>query len=324
MVGAGAIGGVTAAFITLGGGQITLLCHRESQARALRESGLHLRGRRGEQRVKLDAVSSLSGSYDLCFIATKAGALADALRQVLPHLTEDALVVCLQNGMCRDILEEAVGPQRAAAAVVSWSCTLLSDEEMDFTGEGGFVLGRFSGARDRQLEEAAALLNLMAPTRITDKIGSEIFSKLIINSAITCGGAMSGQTVGQMLFRAPARRFFIALVGEDMALAKALGLTVPPFGGRLDYEKFLRAGALYRHLLLFAVGLKYRRLSSSSLTSLRRGQATEMPYLNGWISRQAGALGLKTPVNDAVVRIIKEIEGGQRKICPENILETLK
>ena len=111
---------------------------------------------------------------------------------------------------------------------------------------------------------------------------------------------------------------------EALALAKALGLTVPPFGGRLDYEKFLQSSALYRHLLLFAVGLKYRRLSSSSLTSLRRGQPTEMPYLNGWISRQAGALGLKTPVNDAVVRIIREIEDGQRNICPENILETLK
>lgn len=324
MIGAGAIGGVTAAYMTLAGLDVTLLCHRESQAELIRKEGLHIIGHRGKLQVKMNAVSHLTDTYDLCFIATKAGALEECAKIALPHLREDALLVSMQNGMCMDLLKKAVGPARSASCVVTWSCTMVSDDTMDFTGEGGFVVGLCQGGKDARIEAAAAALDKMAPTRISENILADIYSKLIINSAITCGGAMSGLTVGQMLVRKTAREFFIALVREDLALADKLGISVPPFGGKLDYYKFANGSSLRRHFLLFVIGLKYRRLTSSSLTSLRRGGVTEMPYLNGWISKAAAARGVSVPVNDAVVQIISEIEAGLRQINPQNIEDTLK
>ena len=45
--------------------------------------------------------------------------------------------------------------------------------------------------------------------------------------------------------------------------------------------------------------------------------------LNGWISRKAREYGVETPVNDKVVKIIKEIEAGKRRSTPENLKEII-
>lgn len=138
---------------------------------------------------------------------------------------------------------------------------------------------------------------------------------------------MTGQTLGQMLVGKRARNFFIEIVREDIAVAAAMKISVPPFGGKLNYYAFIKGNTLLsgikRHVILFIVGLKYRKLKSSSLTSLKRDGKTEVDFLNGWISGKSRELGVPTPVNDRVVAIIKEIEAGKREICPENILETV-
>jgi 2-dehydropantoate 2-reductase len=101
---------------------------------------------------------------------------------------------------------------------------------------------------------------------------------------------MTGQTLGKMLAGINARRFFIRIVSEDMRVAEAMGIKVPPFGGKLDYYSFIKGNFLLaelkRHIILFAVGLRYRKLRSSSLTSLMRAGKTEVDYLNGWIAQK--------------------------------------
>ena len=75
--------------------------------------------------------------------------------------------------------------------------------------------------------------------------------------------------------------------------------------------------------MMFVVGLKYKNLKSSSLTSLQRGKPTEVDVLNGWISRKAKQYGVATPVNDKLVQLIKEIEAGTRQCSPYNLNEII-
>ena len=330
ILGAGAIGGVTAAFLAKGGQDVTLVCHRPETAALIREKGLHITGKRGEHFVKLPAVADvaeLSGSFDAVLLVTKAYDLPHAAASILPYLAPQGLAVCLQNGVCIDTLANIVGRERAAAAVVTWSSTMRGEAELEITGKGAFVLGRMDGRIDESLTALKTALDCMAPTRVSENILAELYAKLIINSAITCGGAMTGQTLGQMLVASAARRFFIAIVREDMAVAEAMGIQVPSFGGKLDYYRFLCGRGIFadlrRHGTLFALGLKYRKLTSSSLTALRRGRKTEAPYLNGWISRQGREHNVLTPVNDRVVDLVTQIEEGKRSIDPKNIMHIL-
>lgn len=72
-----------------------------------------------------------------------------------------------------------------------------------------------------------------------------------------------------------------------------------------------------------AIGYKYRKLKSSSLQSLERGQPTEVDYLNGYIVKHGVASGVNVPVNTVIVNMIHEIESGKRGISYSNFNESL-
>ena len=330
VIGAGAIGGSTAAFMTKAGEDVTVLCRSESTCNALKNPGMKITGVRGEHIIPLKAVlgpENLEGDFELCIVSTKAYDTIEAVKSALPHLKEDGIVLVLQNGICVDELLEAAGEKRSACGVTSFSSTMVSPSHMELTAEGDFKIGMASGFEDERLEPVRQAMSHMVPTEIKTPILAWMYSKLVINSGITCGGALTGQLLGDMLKTDRARKFFIALVNEDMALAEKMGIQVPPFGGKLDYYKFVSGKSfldnLRRNVMIFVVGLKYKNLKSSSLTSLERGKKTEVDVLNGWISRKAKQYGIPTPVNDKLVELIKEIESGRRSMSPDNLKEII-
>ena len=328
VIGAGAIGGSTAAFMTKAGEDVTVLCRSEKTANELKNPGMKISGVRGEHLIPLNTVlgpENLEGDFDLCIVSTKAYDTIDAVKSALPHLSAEGIVLVLQNGICVDDLLAVAGEKRSACGVTSFSSTMVSPSHMELTAEGDFKIGMAAGFEDERLERVREAMSKMVPTEIRTPVLSWMYSKLVINSGITCGGALTGQLLGEMLKTARARKFFIELVKEDMALAQKMGIEVPPFGGKLDYYKFIAGDGfvdnLRRNIMIFVVGLKYKNLKSSSLTSLQRGKPTEVEVLNGWISRKAKEYGVATPVNDRVVKIIKEIEAGTRRMSPDNLKE---
>ena len=90
MVGAGAIGGVTAAFIKRSGQDMEIVCKHRQLADQINNEGIHITGVKGEYHVKLNAVantSELSGSKEVVFLATKATDCVAAAQDLLPFLT---------------------------------------------------------------------------------------------------------------------------------------------------------------------------------------------------------------------------------------------
>ncbi len=168
------------------------------------------------------------------------------------------------------------------------------------------------------------MLEQIVPTRISDNIMGELYSKLIVNSCINSLGVLTGLYLGQMLAIKKVREIFLEIMREAMSVADAMGIKVEPGGGgKLDYYKLLapkgRIADFKRHVVVRIIGFKYRRLKSSSLQSLERGKQTEVDYLNGYICKQARNYGLPTPINDAVVAMIKEIEAGKRRMSLDNL-----
>jgi 2-dehydropantoate 2-reductase len=168
------------------------------------------------------------------------------------------------------------------------------------------------------------MLNEVAPCRISQNIMGELYAKLVINACINSLGAIAGLNLGGLLAVKKVRNIFIVLMREAMDVAEAMGLKVEPGGGgKLDYYRFVEGKGLLaqwkRHLMIRAIGFKYRRIKSSSLQSLERGRGTEIDYLNGYICERGREHGVPTPLNDIVVAMVKQIEAGERSITPENI-----
>ncbi len=327
VVGAGAIGGIVAAFLAREGHRPCLVTKHPETARLAREPGLHVRGVRGEFTQPVEAVArvdELPGTQDVVFLATKATEAQDAAMALLPFLHGESLVVSLQNGICEEALCQVLGRDRVVGCVVGWGATMHGPADLEMTSGGEFVLGDLAGRDLPHLAVLGRMLGVVVPTRISANIMGELYAKLIVNSCINTLGAISGLFLGQMLAIPRARALFTAVMREAMAVAAAMGLTVAPGGGgKLDYYRFLKGDGLLarwrRDLTIRAIGHKYRRLKSSSLQSLERGRPTEIDYLNGYICQKGRALGVPTPVNLALVGLVKEIEAGSLKIDKANI-----
>lgn len=325
VVGAGAVGGVTAGLLAEAGHDVHVVCRHADWAEKIRTQGLHVIGSRREVRIKLPAAAAaadLQGSFDIALMATKAPELPDAARALLPHLTPDAAVVSMQNGFCEQALAEIVGSERTVGCVVGWGATLRSPAEVEMTSSGEFVIGTLDGSPHPKLESVRTMLAAIVPTVATDNMTGHLYSKLIINSCITTLGVLCGQNLGEMLRMRRARELFIGIIEEAVAVADGWGIHIEPYAGKLDYPRFVRgsgfAADLRRHAFIRLMGFKYRKLKSSSLQSVLRGRKTEIDYLNGFITEKGRRCGVPTPLNDALVRMVHEIEGGKREITPKN------
>jgi 2-dehydropantoate 2-reductase len=327
VVGAGAVGGVAAVFMAASGAPVEVLVRRSETAALIRSEGLRVRGVKGGKKAVLPAYSApgeVPGQAGLIFLATKATALPGVVNDILPLLAPGGLIVSLQNGMTAETVASIAGPEAAAGCVVGWGATMHGPADLEMTSAGEFIVGRLDGRNDPRLERVRGLLETIVPAVVSGHIRGHLYAKMIINACITSLGALSGLRLGPQLASPAARALFVGIIREAMAVACASGLKVEPLL-KLDFDKFLRGDGrldrLRRTAMIRLIGLKYRRLKSSSLQSLERGEKTEVDALNGDIAARGRAVGVPVPINARLTEMVHEIEAGSRPIRPTNIDE---
>ena len=124
------------------------------------------------------------------------------------------------------------------------------------------------------------------------------------------------------------RAITIHLGAESARVGLALGYKVPKFNGTTADQW---AGAdrrdvydtLDRMLTPTAPG-GGRNWRASMGQDVTKGRPTEIDYMNGHVVAQGRTCGVATPVSEATVEMIHEIERGARKQTPENLGLTLK
>ena len=328
VIGAGGVGGITAALLAKAGYNVKVVCKYPELAEKIKTKGLHIFGLCGNFQVKMPAVAAineLEEKKDFVLMATKAYDLPQAAKQILPFLKENSAVVSMQNGICEDILAEIVGQERTIGCIVGWGATMHQPGELEMTSTGEFVIGNLNNLIDERIKFLKSIFDTIYPVEISQNIMGHLYSKLIINSCITTLGAICGLYLGKMLAVKKIRGIFLDIMEEAIAVANAHGIKVETYAGKLDYYRFLKSksffGNLKRHLFIRMIGYKYRRLKSSSLQSLERGKNTEIDYLNGYIAKLAKQKNIPAPVNQALLKMVKEIEAGGRKISMSNFNE---
>lgn len=325
VVGAGAVGGITAALLRKHGVDVEIVCKYDDYAGLISERGIEVKGACGDFTVKMPAYPSAAGVYgekDIILLATKATDMQEALKGALPVLKEDGYLISMQNGICVEILASMTDTDHLISCITGWGATMEAPGKLTMTSKGDFILGYPYKKTDDFLLDISSVLASVVPVKTTDNIMGHLYSKLIINSCITSLGAICGLFLGKMLFIRKIRRIFIEIVKEALDVADMMNIKVEIFGGKLDFRIFQEANGflafLRCHLLLIIIGYKYRKLKSSSLQSLQRGKPSEVDYLNGYIVRNGKKYGLTVPVNEHIVNIIHDIEQKKRAIGQDN------
>lgn len=328
MIGMGAIGGVSAAFIKLAGYQIHAVCKYPDYAQQIQTTGIHVIGERGEHHVTMPAVATiqeLKGTFDLIFLAVKALDLMVMIDQIKTIIKPNTLLVAMENGIIEDQMIEIFGKDHVVGCIVGWGGTMHENKTVEMTSLGEFVIGTPENRTDERIMQVQTILASVLPCRISTNFYGDRYSKLIINACITALGAVCGLYLGEMLSVKRTRIIFLEIMKEAIAVSNAMGWKVEAYNGKIDYYKIVNQknaiGLWKNHLLIRIVGMKFKKLKSSSLQSLERGKPSEIDYLNGFICRQGKKHKISTPINDLIVSMIKEIETKKREISPKNFDE---
>ena len=310
VIGAGAVGGTIAALLDRAGHDVELTARGEHLT-LIRESGIHLDGAWGSHTALVTASETLTGRPQLAFVCTKAQdarsailANADALRE-LP-------VVIVQNGL------EALETARAALPEAQWigglalyAASYLSPAHISVTTAGVTYLGSGDGAPSPAVLAAAATLAEAMPTEAVRNFTGAQWSKLIVNQ-VNAMPAITGLSVQQTIEHPVLRR----IITRSMQEAVGVGFSRGVHFGRVQglnnpLLRIFRAaptGLAERLPLLMRSRMGDVPNPGSTLQSIRRGQLTEVDYLNGAVVAEAATVGRQAPLNAALTALVHDVE----------------
>jgi 2-dehydropantoate 2-reductase len=313
IVGAGALGIVSAVRLAQAGHHVSVTARSESKRASLREHGFRLDAYDAPSVQRdLDIVvepEEVEKPFDMLIMATKCSAAVEVTRKWLPVLAADGIFVPYFNGLMGDELLPLVG-ERLVECAVYYPATLIAPGHSRLTGKGGLHLGpwpRGPVGQESRAARAAAILAAVVRTETHDDMLSVKWNKLVANCAMTSLGVISGMEMRGMIEHAVIRDAFRAIFRESLAVAVAAGARPISLGG-------INVGLATRvPRWVFSLALRLRTRNnldykSSSQQSLDRGEPTEIDYLNGRVVSEARKRGIPTPWNSAVVQAVKEVE----------------
>jgi 2-dehydropantoate 2-reductase len=318
VVGAGAIGGVIAAMMHGSVRRVAVLGSDRPATDLLRDPGLELERGATLRRVPLEAhrsVNALDGDFDFCLLAVKAS----ALDQVLPVLAQRGGIdtfVSLGNGLVQDRIAAFVGEERLIAATVEWGSTNIGDGRVRQTSNSPTVLGELDGSVRPRTEALASALATVGEVRVTSNMRGQLWSKLILNSALSGMSVVGGCECSRVLNDSEGRVALRRLWAEGYELGLTQQLTLEPILG-------MPAGAVASpDPAVHGPGLdvlleKSGPTRASMLQDIERGRLTEVDVINGAVVARAHALGARAPGNERVLELVHSFERGERKPSTE-------
>jgi len=296
VMGAGAVGCYYGAMLARAGHEVVLI-GRPSHVEAVNANGLRLETRAFDEHVRMAASTEPDAvrGADLVLFCVKSTDSEAAAAQIRPHLSPDALVLTLQNGVDNDTRVRAVLPpsNEVAAAVVYVATGMSGPGHVKHNGRGELVI-----APSRRSEEVARhLMAAGVPTQISDNVRGSLWAKLILNCAYNALSAITQLPYGVLVQGTGVTDVIRDVVAECLAVAKAEGVEVVG-----DTEAALRAIAQ-------TMPAQY----SSTAQDLARGKLSEIDHLNGLVVRRGEALGVPTPANRVLFVLVKLLEGKQQQ-----------
>ena len=324
--GAGSLGTVLGAYITKNGGQIELINRNKAHVAALNEKGAHITGS-VEMTVPVHAITpdQMSGKYDIILLMTKQLQNPQVVAMLKDYLSDDGVIVTLQNGLPEPGIAEIVGADHTMGCTVEWGATLVEPGVCLLTRDPdslSFHMGKMDGISDAQFAAVKELLERMCPVHEEPNLLGARWSKLLINATFSGLGTVVGGTFGSVSENKDARKVAIRCMKECIDVGHAAGVEFAPVQGKnitaLFYYKNGFKRAIATTLIPIAMK-KHRAIEPSMLQDLKHGKACEIDAINGVVCQQGEKYGVATPVNDRIVEVVKRIQDGKLQTCADNI-----
>lgn len=325
VIGAGALGGTFAVLLERAGHEVTVTARGATLA-TIRAAGIRLEGGFGEAHGTPTATTQLeaaSGPFELALVCTKAQDAESAIAQNAAVLAGVPIVV-VQNGLDGVHTAERLVPSSECFGLLSIIAANYTEPgRVRITTTAASYLGRGSGAVDEATLRIREILNSAVPVVTIANFEGAQWTKLVVNM-VNALPAIVDRSVQQTIAHPGLRRVMTASMRETVRTGAAAGVRFGALqglsNGRLRFFAALPLWAAQLLPLLFRARMGAVPNLGSTQQSLKRAQLTEVDFLNGAVVRRAAELGLTTPVNAEITRLLHEVERSGTPMTPEAVL----
>jgi 2-dehydropantoate 2-reductase len=301
VVGCGAVGSIFAANLAqLEDVEVWAYDLARDHVNAINAKGLRLSGA-GEVVGSVRATSDAGELPDceLGIVATKAMHTEPAIAATAQAFTDGA-VCSVQNGIGN---EETLAAHvtRVIRGTTFPAGRIVEPGHVQWDVKGDTTIGPFepSPAPFEEVERLAeACTRAGLPTEAVADARGPQWRKLIFNAATNPVGALTGLTHGRVCEDPALRRLVSGLVDEGKAVAAAQGIELDADPEEL-IDHAARPEVAYDH-------------KASMLQDVEARRETEIDYLNGGIVRFGREHGVPTPLNEAILALVKGLEKSWR------------
>ena len=283
------------------GHRVTLI-GRPAHVHAITRNGLKLdlAASSTTEIIQIEASTELSSLHiaDLVLFCVKSTDSASVALQIAPHLSPNALIMSLQNGVENSNLIAKQVANVVIPCVVYVATEIPAPGCVKHHGRGDLVIGTMLASRlrypQKTLQEIVELFDsAQIPVQISPNVMADLWSKLMINCAFNAISGLAQIQYGKLAALEPVRSTQTALVKEVIAVAHADGI-------HLSETVALQA--------VEQISVTMGSQKSSTAQDMARSKLSEIDHLNGFIVRRGQALGVATPVNQALFALVKLVE----------------
>ena len=307
--GAGAIGGLMAAWLARAGHEVSLVA-RGAQLDALRRHGLRVRsqGKTESFEIKADENPAKLGAQDYVLVTVKAQNLTDVADSISPLLGGDTSVVTAMNGVPwwffhglkggdRRLesldpggkLSRAIPTERVVGCVIHLAASTPEPGVVSHNMGAKLILGEPGGentARTRRIAEALTAAGFEVV--VSSTIEKEFWVKLLGNVSFNPVSALTVSTADRLIQNQEVKAYMVEIMREVLAIGRAVGVdaNIDP-EQRIDMARVLGP------------------FKTSMLQDLEAGKRLEIDGLLAGTLEIARKAGVRAPFTESLFGLIR-------------------
>lgn len=301
--GAGAVGGLMAAWLSRGGHDVSVVA-RGAHLDAIRRGGLRVRskGETSSFEVRAESDPARLGPQDYVVVTVKAQSLAEVAGRVGPLVGKDTSIVTAMNGvpwwflgMRLDSLDpggalsRALPTERIVGCVVHLAASTPEPGLVSHNMGNKLIVGEPGGrntARTARIADALAGCGFEAV--VSAAIEKDFWVKLLGNVSFNPVSALTMSTADRLIENREVKAYMVAIMREVLAIGRAVGVDadIDP-EARIDMARVLGP------------------FKTSMLQDLEAGKPLEIDGLLAGTLEIARRAGVRAPFTESLYGLIR-------------------
>lgn len=299
IMGAGAMGCLVGGLLAKNNEDVILIDVWKEHVDAINKNGLFMEevGKKKEN-IKIKATCDVNtvGVVDVIIFLVKGTVTESAIKQCKPMIDKNTMVITLQNGLGNsEKISSVVDKTQVAYGVMEFSAVMKGPGVITYElAKGNVFMGLEDEKEKNKLKDISLVFQKAGINAVvSDDAEERVWKKLVINSGFNPICAITALSIGSLMKEQEYIKLLEQVTSEVVTVANKKGI-------KLNYDDEIEN--------LKSLGEMVKEHYPSMAQDVAHKKLTEIDFINGAVVREGNKLGVETPVNTTLVRLVKIIE----------------